>query len=65
MTNAYGGINNSIPWGPFVPAGNTTGEIMVQQIDDQLRGQALMIQGMAFRHNYTVSQTSPRPSPRK
>ena len=25
MTNAYGAINNSIPWGPFVPTGNTIG----------------------------------------
>jgi len=58
LTNAYGGINNSIPWGPFVPTGNTTGEIMVQQIEDQLQGPALMLQGMAFRHQYTVAHVA-------
>lgn len=58
LTNAYGGINNSIPWGPFVPSGNTLGEIMVQQIDDQLQGQTLMLQGMAFRHQYTATHVA-------
>lgn len=58
MTNAYGAINNSIPWGPFVPSGNTTGEIMVQQIEDQLVGQAMVIQAMTFRHNYTATHVA-------
>ncbi|MFO1053494.1 MAG: hypothetical protein U1F36_14875 [Planctomycetota bacterium] len=58
MTNAYGGINNSIPWGPFVPSGNTTGEIMVQQIDNELQGQVLILQGMAFRHQYTSTHVA-------
>lgn len=52
LTNSYGGINNSIPWGPFVPTGNTQGEIMVQQVEDQLLGRTLMLQGMAFRHSF-------------
>lgn len=58
LTNTYGGINNSIPWGPFVPTGNLTGEIMVQQIDDQLLGQAGVIQAMAFRHQFSVSHVA-------
>lgn len=58
LTNAYGGLNNSIPWGPFVPSGNTTGEIMVQQIDDQLLGQTLVLQAMAFRHQYTSTHVA-------
>ncbi len=55
LTNSYGAINNSIPWGPFVPAGNLIGEIMVQQIDDQMLGQAAVLQAMTFRHNYTAA----------
>lgn len=58
LTNAYGAVNNSIPWGPFVPTGNTQGEIMCQQVEDQLQGQALMIQGMAFRHQYTATHVA-------
>jgi hypothetical protein len=50
MTNAYGAINNSIPWGPFVPTGNLIGEIMVQQIEDELVGTPRMLKAMAFRH---------------
>ncbi|HLU38355.1 MAG TPA: hypothetical protein VK081_03155, partial [Planctomycetota bacterium] len=58
VTNVYGGINNSIPWGPFVPAGNTTGEIMVQQIEDDLVGQTMVIQAMSFRHQYTSTHVA-------
>jgi hypothetical protein len=55
MTNAYGGINNSIPWGPFVPTGNMIGEIMVQQIENELVGTPKMLRAMAFRHQYTAA----------
>lgn len=58
LTNAYGGINNSIPWGPFVPSGNTTGEIMVQQIDEQLMGQTYVLQAMAFRHQFNSTHVA-------
>ena len=55
LTNSYGAINNSIPWGPFVPSGNLIGEIMCQQIDDQMIGVAGLVQAMAFRHQYTAT----------
>lgn len=58
LTNTYGGINNSIPWGPFVPSGNTTGEIMCQQIDDEMLGRTVAITGLAFRHQYTATHAA-------
>jgi hypothetical protein len=58
MTNAYGGINNSIPWGPFVPTGNVIGEIMVQQIEDELIGTPKVLRAMAFRHQYTSAHVA-------
>ncbi|MHC4899304.1 MAG: hypothetical protein ACYTGW_19605 [Planctomycetota bacterium] len=48
MANAYGGINNSIPWGSY-----QSPEQFCQQIHDDLLGQTLKIKGMAFRHSYT------------
>ncbi len=50
LTNAYGGINNSIPWGGFLSA-----EQFCQQIHDDLGTQVLALKGMAFRHYYTQS----------
>lgn len=58
MTNAYGGINNSIPWGPFVPSGNTIGEIMALQIDNEMLGRIVQINGMSFRHQYTSTHVA-------
>jgi hypothetical protein len=50
LTNAYGGADSPIPFGPDVPSGITLGEIMVQQIDEQLVGTPRALRGMAFRH---------------
>jgi len=58
MTNSYGAINNSIPWGPFVPTGNTQGEIMVQQIEDEFLGRPAVLQGMAFRHAFNATHVA-------
>jgi hypothetical protein len=48
LTNAYGGINNSVPWG-----GPGSPEQFCQQIHDDLGTNVLVIKGMAFRHSYT------------
>lgn len=48
LTNAYGGINNSIPWGGYLSP-----EQFCQQIHDDLGSQVRVIKGMAFRHYYT------------
>ena len=45
MTNIYGGINNSIPWGSFQSA-----QQFCQQVHDDLLGKTVKIKGMAFRH---------------
>ena len=45
LTNAYGGINNSIPWG-----GSQSPEQFCQQVHDDLLGRTVQIKGMAFRH---------------
>jgi hypothetical protein len=55
LTNAYGGTDNAIPFGPYVLFGNTLGEIMVQQIDEELVGTPRVLQAMAFRHQFDVA----------
>jgi hypothetical protein len=55
LTNAYGGINNSVPWGP--PASGQ-GEMFAQQIDIDLMGTPRVLKGFAFRHSYTSVYTA-------
>ncbi len=50
LTNAYGGIDNSIPWGGF-----QSPEQFYQQVHDDLLGRTLEIQGMAFRHAWNAN----------
>lgn len=53
LTNAYGGINNSIPFGGYQSA-----EQFTQQIHDDLAGKLLIMKGMGFRPRYTVAQAA-------
>lgn len=53
LANSYGGINNSIPWGPF-----TSSEQFCQQIDAGLLGTPGVLKAMAFRHQYSVAHVA-------
>jgi hypothetical protein len=56
MTNASGGIHNSIPWGPF--ASTALGEGFQQQIYDDLQGTPRVFKGFAFRPQWNVAHVA-------
>jgi hypothetical protein len=56
MTNASGGIFNSIPWGPF--SSTSLGECFQQQIYDDLQGTPRVFKGFAFRPQYTANHVA-------
>lgn len=58
LVNTFAGLTNSIPWGPFVPLGNTQGEIFYQQIDAALIGTPRLLRGFAFRHQWNAAHAA-------